>query len=82
MEVYKKVSKSGTVTIPRLLRHELGIHPGTPIVIGTTAGGGITIKKHVPVCRVCGATEKIVRWKSVELCKNCYDLMGMGYEDE
>ncbi|MDR1628952.1 MAG: AbrB/MazE/SpoVT family DNA-binding domain-containing protein [Oscillospiraceae bacterium] len=82
MEMTKKLTRSCTVTIPRQIRHELGIHPGTPIVISTTANGGLYIKKHVPVCRACGSVEHVAGIGDTELCRACYAELGRGYHDE
>ena len=53
MEVSKKITKSGAVTLPRMVRQETGILPGVPVDIRTDEEG-VHIVKHVPACRFCG----------------------------
>lgn len=66
----KKLSKSGTVTIPRELRAKLGIVPGSAVNIDTD-GEFVIIGKHVPLCRFCGSAEKVVNALGIEICVDC-----------
>ena len=51
MQMSKKVTKGGGITIPRILRQETGILPGVPVDV-TADAAGIHIVKHVPACRL------------------------------
>ena len=53
MTVSKKVAKSGAITLPRQIRQEVGIFPGTPVDIEQD-DNGVHIRKHIPVCHFCG----------------------------
>lgn len=69
----KKVTKSGSITLPKELRTETGIYPQTVVDI-ETKGTEITIKPHVPTCRFCGSAKWIVKVDSLcglEICKSC-----------
>ncbi len=76
MEVAKKITKSGGVTLPRAVRQETGIQPGTPVDM-TADEKGIHIRKHVPVCMGCGTVEDVREIpdmkgiRQLELCPAC-----------
>lgn len=70
MQVSKKVTKSGGVTIPRGIRQETGILPGVPVDIKTD-GDGIHIQKHVPACFHCGTVEDVQMVCGIEVCREC-----------
>ncbi|MEY8355238.1 AbrB/MazE/SpoVT family DNA-binding domain-containing protein [Lachnospiraceae bacterium 54-53] len=80
MKNYKKLSKSGGITIPRLMRQELGFFPGTAVDISTTEDGGFLIRKHIPCCHICGSTEQTATLAGFTLCKSCCDHMGKELE--
>jgi transcriptional pleiotropic regulator of transition state genes len=75
--MYKKLTKSGSITIPRKLRREAGMLPGTPVVVERFETG-IHIRKHVPVCFHCGTVEQVAEFDGIEICKACAGkLMGV-----
>lgn len=68
--LHKKMNKSGGITIPQQLRHELGFGAGTAFDIEPT-GNGIVITKHAPTCRICGSQDNVLDVNNFEICKNC-----------
>lgn len=70
MKIYKKVTKSGSVTIPQLIRHELNIPKGAAVEV-ETRGEEIIMRKHIPTCLMCGTSDMVVKDGDVEICKNC-----------
>lgn len=70
MQVSKKVTKGGGVTIPRSIRQETGILPGVPVDISTDEEG-IYIQKHVPTCFHCGTVEEVKTACGIEVCREC-----------
>lgn len=70
MQVSKKITKSGGVTIPRSIRQEQGILPGVPVDI-TTDENGIHISKHVPTCFHCGTVDEVEEACGLEICQSC-----------
>lgn len=66
----KKISKSGSVHLPKELRSELGISTGCAVDIDTD-GETIAIRKHVPICRFCGSVKSVVSVLEIEICKEC-----------
>lgn len=79
MVLHKKLAKNGSVTIPQQLRHKIGLQPGVPLELEETKDGGVTIKKHVPSCRFCGNVEKVISYKDMELCMDCWEDIGRKY---
>lgn len=70
MEVSKKITKSGAVTLPRMIRQETGILPGVPVDIRTDEEG-VHIVKHVPACRFCGTVDEVKTALGMEVCLDC-----------
>ena len=70
MQMSKKVTKGGGITIPRMLRQETGILPGVPVDV-TADAAGIHIVKHVQACRCCGAVEDVAAVCGMEVCRTC-----------
>lgn len=70
MQVSKKITKGGGITIPRGMRQETGILPGVPVDV-TTDKAGIHITKHVPACQFCGTVENVAEACGIEICQNC-----------
>lgn len=70
MQVSKKVTKSGGITLPRGIRQETGILPGVPVDIESDENG-IHISKRVPACRCCGAVDDVKAACGMEICRGC-----------
>ena len=66
----KKISKSGSVNLPKELRSEVGIQLGSAVDIDTD-GEYIIIRKHVPVCRFCYSVTDVIDVLGIEICKEC-----------
>lgn len=74
MQVSKKITKNGGITIPRGIRQETGILPGVPVDV-TTDETGIHIAKHVPACIYCGSVDEVKTVCGVEVCRLCAEKM-------
>lgn len=70
MQVSKKITKGGGLTIPRTIRQETGILPGVPVDVKTDEEG-IHISKHVPACFHCGTIDDVKTVCGIEVCRNC-----------
>ena len=68
---YKKLTKSGAVTIPRTIRSELGLYPGDSVEIDVTEAGNIVIGRHRPGCICCGNTVDVIRQGDKYICGKC-----------
>ena len=69
---HKKIGRSGQLTIPKDMRADAGLMPGTVIDIERT-DKGLLLSPHVPVCKVCGSIEQITAYKGLELCRRCIE---------
>ena len=67
---HRKMPRSGGITIPKEMRTETGLFPGTAIDI-TVTDNGILIGRHVPICRICGSIERVVNYRGREICAVC-----------
>lgn len=70
MQISKKITKGGGLTIPRGMRQETGILPGVPVDV-VADGTGIHIVKHVPACRFCGSVDDVAEACGTEVCRKC-----------
>lgn len=72
---FKKVSKSGNISIPAALRRERGIQIGDSFEVEMQEGGNILLKRHTAHCMFCENTEGVVMFKGKPLCKSCISEM-------
>lgn len=79
MQMKKKVTKGGGITIPRGIRKETGILPGVPVDIRTDEEG-IHISKHVPACFHCGTVDNVKTVLGLEICPACAVEILEGFE--
>ena len=79
---YKKLTKSGAVTIPRAVRSELGIYPGDSVEIVVTEAGNIVIGRHRPGCICCGNTVDVIRQGDKYICAKCVKELADKYNGE
>lgn len=63
LETYRQLTKGGGLTIPRLLRQEMGVHPGDPLEISVNEEGALVISKHQPSCHICGSMKYIATYE-------------------
>ncbi len=68
---FKKITKSGGITLPRQMRQELGLLPGVALEIHPTDDGGLLLCKHTPSCHLCGSADDVKTCKGLTLCRKC-----------
>ena len=66
----KKITSTGSVTIPKERRAELDISIGTVVDIDTD-GEYIMIRKHIPICHFCRGIKDVKKVMDMEICKDC-----------
>ena len=69
----KKVSKSGSITIPSHIRREFGIESGEKVKIETNNDGDLILKRVVGYCIMCGGNENLIKVEDKYICKSCID---------
>lgn len=70
MVKHKKLTSKNGITIPKDLREEAGFYPGMAVDVETN-NGEIIIRKHVPICKFCGALEKVHVAMGIDICEDC-----------
>lgn len=70
MQTSKKITRGGSITLPRGMRQETGILPGVPVDVMSDEAG-IHISKHVPACFHCGNVDDVKAVCGVEICREC-----------
>lgn len=70
MQANKKITKKGSVIIPKTLRAETGLHPGVAVEV-IASETSIIIQPIVPVCRICGNADSVVEVAGMKICRNC-----------
>lgn len=66
----KKVSKAGVIGIPKYMRQQTGVLPGSAVDV-EVEGNRIIITPHAQLCGVCGSPEEVVAMGAVCICRRC-----------
>lgn len=67
----KKISKSGSVTIPSHIRRGLGISKGETLEIKSDESGKLILERVEGSCLLCGTHENLMKVDKVYICENC-----------
>lgn len=67
---FKKINRTGGVTIPADIRRDLGINETSGFDISVNAEGDIILQKHFPTCIFCGE-HATIKHLSKDLCIEC-----------
>ncbi|MBQ8982688.1 MAG: AbrB/MazE/SpoVT family DNA-binding domain-containing protein [Lachnospiraceae bacterium] len=70
-DVYKKMSKSGAITIPKHVRTQYGIPGGDAYKISVKDDGDIVLQPHTPRCIFCGTAEHVTIMNGRGICAEC-----------
>ncbi len=71
MKEFKKISKSGSLSIPIKLRREYGINSGDAVYIEPFEGGGFKVRPYVDKCCLCSSTENVKYVLGKGICLDC-----------
>lgn len=71
----KKISKSGSITIPSHLRREMGLVAGERVKIEQEGNGNFFIQRIEGSCIFCGANEALKKVKGKFICKDCVNAI-------
>lgn len=71
---YKKISKSGGLTIPADFRRDFNYVPGDAVDINMV-DGKLIIAPHTPRCIFCGGVHKLGKYKGKDVCMECVTLL-------
>ena len=67
----KKISKTGSITIPGHLRRELGLIAGEKVKIDPDQDGNFVIQRIAGSCLFCQGSEDLLKVKGKFLCTGC-----------
>lgn len=73
--LYKRVSKSGGMTIPAQLRRSLNIQKGDGFEI-VESNGELTLKPYQPRCVFCDSQTDVIKYKGKHVCPVCVQSLG------
>ena len=69
----KKISKSGSVTIPSHIRRQFGIVSDEKVKIEMVNNGQILLTRIVGSCIICGSNEELQKIDDKYICKGCIE---------
>lgn len=75
MGKFKKIGKSGGITIPAELRRDLGIDSGSAVDL-VVDRGNIIVKPYVPKCLFCESDREVLVYKNKRICSKCIKEIG------
>lgn len=86
MKEYKRINKSGSLSIPVKLRREYNINSGDAVIIEPMEKGGFTVKPFTDQCCLCGGTDDVKYILGKGICYECAEkineLLKEGKENE
>lgn len=75
MKFNKKMSKSGSITLPAALRRDLGINEGEKFSIMPSNNGDITLTRIQGECIFCQSHKELLVYKGRFVCNQCASSM-------
>ncbi|MDO4720729.1 MAG: AbrB family transcriptional regulator [Peptostreptococcaceae bacterium] len=81
MNMEKRLGKGGGMTIPSIIRRELGIQPGEKLKVQVHENGEIGLLRIEGRCIVCKESEQLKKVDKVFVCENCYKKMREVFEN-
>lgn len=67
----KRLTKTGAICIPKIMRQEQGISKNTNLELIAKDNGDILIKKITPTCYFCGSTNEYIQFFKKSICTDC-----------
>ena len=68
--IVRRIDELGRVVIPKEICRTLYISSGDPLEF-SVEGESIILRKHHPICALCGDVSELVEFKSKLICKEC-----------
>ena len=66
----RRIGRRGSLTLPKTLRAQTGLHPGMAVEIAAE-DGKITIKAAHKCCHFCGSPEDVHSIDGINICYAC-----------
>lgn len=71
MNVFKKLTSHGSVSIPVAIRRELALEPKDPVELSVTDDSRILIQPYTLRCNFCKGTEGVKKFQGKGICPAC-----------
>lgn len=68
--IVRNIDELGRLVVPKEMRKKLGIANTDPVEFFVEEDR-IILKKYLPVCHFCGASEKVSEFKGKNICESC-----------
>ena len=68
--IVRNIDELGRLVVPKEMRKKLGIANTDPVEFFVEEDK-IILKKYLPVCHFCGASEGIKEFKGKNICREC-----------
>jgi transcriptional pleiotropic regulator of transition state genes len=72
---FKKITKSGGITIPSDVRRSFNLQPGDAVDIDIR-GNTIRITAHIDRCFICREEQNVVAYQGKAFCPKCIKALG------
>lgn len=67
----KKITKSGSITIPAYMRRNLGLEKGEKVKIEPNNNGDLILRRIIGSCVICGSNANLIKIDDKFICKAC-----------
>jgi len=78
----KKITRSGSITIPSSIRREYGIQPGEHVTLDIDGYGRIVIGRDHGACIFCGTDKDLVLYRGRYVCRDCANAIKGDFDHE
>lgn len=78
----KKITRSGSITIPAELRRDYGIQPGEHVSLDIDMSGRIVIGRDNGACIFCGTDKDLVIYRGRYVCRDCANAIKEDFDHE
>ena len=76
--IVRRIDELGRVVIPKEMCRTLYISSGDPLEF-SIEGENIIIKKHHPICALCGGVGNLCEYKEKLICSECLSDLKKNY---
>ncbi len=77
----KKISKSGSITIPAHLRRELGIQSGEKVELKVDKNGNLEVERIEGSCLLCGTHDDLLKVDGIYICTECAEKVTQAFAE-
>lgn len=75
--IIRKIDELGRLVIPKEIRRQWNLEPGTPMMLYADNSGNIMLRKGLNECEVCCSTDNLHRHRHIVLCHECMEKLGL-----